>query len=219
MKTDKAFTLAEVLVTLGIIGVVASMTMPMLISNTRKKEFSARLSKFYSTMQQAILMYNTQHNMLAEDWEIPEKDNPEAIEEFWKSHFAPYFKGVINEEQARNEFTSWRNGIVINFNDGTKMSITRGGTIDIKFDVNGEKPPNTSGRDQYIFLLNKGEFTPYNWAGDIKDMTPDDGGDAYSTNLNDRSNVLRLCKHDSTFCSQLLLLDGWEYKDDYPRRI
>lgn len=219
MKTDKAFTLAEVLVTLGIIGVVASMTMPMLISNTRKKEFSARLSKFYSTMQQAILMYNTQHNMLAEDWEIPEKDNPEAIEEFWKSHFAPYFKGVINEEQARNEFTSWRNGIVINFNDGTKMSITRGGTIDIKFDVNGEKPPNTSGRDQYIFLLNKGEFTPYNWAGDIEDMTPDDGGDAYSTNLNDRSNVLRLCKHDSTFCSQLLLLDGWEYKDDYPRRI
>lgn len=219
MKTDKAFTLAEVLVTLGIIGVVASMTMPMLISNTRKKEFSARLSKFYSTMQQAILMYNTQHNMLAEDWEIPEKDNPEAIEEFWKSHFAPYFKGVINEEQARNEFTSWRNGIVINFNDGTKMSITRGGTIDIKFDVNGEKPPNTSGRDQYIFLLNKGEFTPYNWAGDIKDMTPDDGGDAYSTNFNDRSNVLRLCKHDSTFCSQLLLLDGWEYKDDYPRRI
>lgn len=219
MKTDKAFTLAEVLVTLGIIGVVASMTMPMLISNTRKKEFSARLSKFYSTMQQAILMYNTQHNMLAEDWEIPEKDNPEAIEEFWKSHFAPYFKGVINEEQARNEFTSWRNGIVINFNDGTKMSITRGGTIDIKFDVNGEKPPNTSGRDQYIFLLNKGEFTTYNWAGDIKDMTPDDGGDAYSTNLNDRSNVLRLCKHDSTFCSQLLLLDGWEYKDDYPRRI
>ncbi len=218
MKTDKAFTLAEVLVTLGIIGVVASMTMPMLISNTRKKEFSARLSKFYSTMQQAVLMYNTQHNMLPEDWETPE-NNSEAIEEFWKSHFAPYFKGVINEEQAKNEFTNWRNGIVINFNDGTKMSITRGGTIDIKFDVNGEKPPNISGRDRYIFLLNKGKFTPYTWTGDIKDMTPDDGGDAYSTNLNDRSNVLRLCKHDSTFCSQLLLLDGWEYKDDYPRRI
>ncbi len=33
----KAFTLAEVLITLGIVGVVAAITMPTLIANHRKK--------------------------------------------------------------------------------------------------------------------------------------------------------------------------------------
>ena len=40
-----AFTLAEVLITLGIIGVVAAMTMPALIANTKKSEISAKLKK------------------------------------------------------------------------------------------------------------------------------------------------------------------------------
>lgn len=33
----RGFTLAEVLITLGIIGVVASMTMPVLVGNYKKK--------------------------------------------------------------------------------------------------------------------------------------------------------------------------------------
>ncbi len=51
-----AFTLAEVLITLGIIGVVAAMTMPSLIANHREKQTVAQLKKAYSTMQQAYLM-------------------------------------------------------------------------------------------------------------------------------------------------------------------
>lgn len=39
----KGFTLAEVLITLGIIGVVAAMTMPSLIQNYRKKEATTRI--------------------------------------------------------------------------------------------------------------------------------------------------------------------------------
>lgn len=44
MKNKKifAFTLAEVLVTLGVIGVVAAMTMPTLISNHQKKSLCCR---------------------------------------------------------------------------------------------------------------------------------------------------------------------------------
>ena len=41
----KAFTLAEVLVTLGIIGVVAAMTMPTLINNTGNEKYVAKLKK------------------------------------------------------------------------------------------------------------------------------------------------------------------------------
>lgn len=40
-----AFTLAEVLITLGIIGVVAAMTMPSLIQNTKEKEAISKLKK------------------------------------------------------------------------------------------------------------------------------------------------------------------------------
>ena len=50
------FTLAEVLITLGIIGVVASMTLPVLIQNNKNKEVESRLKKVYSVMNQAILM-------------------------------------------------------------------------------------------------------------------------------------------------------------------
>ena len=53
-----AFTLAEVLITLGIIGVVAAMTLPVLISNKRAKDLEIALKKNASVIQQAILRIN-----------------------------------------------------------------------------------------------------------------------------------------------------------------
>lgn len=50
----KAFTLAEILITLGIIGVVAAMTMPVLIENYKKKQTVTQLKKIYSALQQSI---------------------------------------------------------------------------------------------------------------------------------------------------------------------
>ena len=52
----RAFTLAEVLITLGIIGVVAALTIPTLISNHRANVTMQKLKKFYSSMSQAQLM-------------------------------------------------------------------------------------------------------------------------------------------------------------------
>ena len=56
-----AFTLAEVLITLGIIGVVAALTMPTLIAQHRKKALQTALLKTYSELQQANL------SLLADD--------------------------------------------------------------------------------------------------------------------------------------------------------
>ena len=53
----KAFTLAEVLITLGIIGVVAALTIPTLVNNYRKKQFETGLKKEYSVLLQALDMY------------------------------------------------------------------------------------------------------------------------------------------------------------------
>ncbi len=50
----KGFTLAEVLITLGIIGIVAAMTIPTLIKDYRRAVSIAKLKKTYSTLQQAI---------------------------------------------------------------------------------------------------------------------------------------------------------------------
>lgn len=49
-----AFTLAEVLITLGIIGVVASLTIPNLIQNAQKEEYVGKIKKTYATIEQAI---------------------------------------------------------------------------------------------------------------------------------------------------------------------
>lgn len=48
------FTLAEVLVTLGIIGIVAALTIPTLVANYRKKVVVSKLKKVYSDLQQAV---------------------------------------------------------------------------------------------------------------------------------------------------------------------
>ena len=53
----KGFTMAEVLITLGIIGVVAAMTLPSLINNNRNKALEAAFKKNYSVIEQALNMY------------------------------------------------------------------------------------------------------------------------------------------------------------------
>lgn len=52
----KAFTLAEVLITLGIIGVVAAITIPTLIANTNNQKYRSQFKKTVSTLSQAAKM-------------------------------------------------------------------------------------------------------------------------------------------------------------------
>lgn len=56
MSKKFGFTLAEVLITLGIIGVVASMTIPTLMNKTSGAEFKAGFKKMVSSLNQAITM-------------------------------------------------------------------------------------------------------------------------------------------------------------------
>lgn len=49
-----AFTLAEVLITLGIIGIVAAMTLPALINKYQQKQTITQLQKVYSVLNQAL---------------------------------------------------------------------------------------------------------------------------------------------------------------------
>ncbi|MEE3350319.1 MAG: type II secretion system protein, partial [Candidatus Gastranaerophilaceae bacterium] len=56
MKNKLAFTLAEVLITLGIIGVVAALTLPALIQNYQKQVYVNALKKSVSTLENGFKM-------------------------------------------------------------------------------------------------------------------------------------------------------------------
>lgn len=62
MKKRFGFTLAEVLITLGIIGVVAAMTIPTLIQNTNSTKFSAQFKKTLATLNNAAEMAQAQYD-------------------------------------------------------------------------------------------------------------------------------------------------------------
>lgn len=62
MNYNIRFTLAEVLITLGIIGVVAAMTIPTLIANTNGAKFRSQFKKTLSTLNQAGLMSQAQYD-------------------------------------------------------------------------------------------------------------------------------------------------------------
>ena len=62
MNRKSAFTLAEVLITLGIIGVVAAMSIPTLIANTNSAKFSSQFKKSIATLNQAALMSQAQYD-------------------------------------------------------------------------------------------------------------------------------------------------------------
>ena len=67
------FTLAEVLITLGIIGVVAAMTIPTLITNYQKRETVTRLKSAYAQLQQAIKLSESDNDELG-GWDLTTRD-------------------------------------------------------------------------------------------------------------------------------------------------
>ena len=83
MKKEKGFTLAEVLITLGIIGVVAAMTMPTLVNNSRNQECRAGLKTGYSLISNALTAMRAD--------ELSTRSGDYASREF-TSVFRDYFK-------------------------------------------------------------------------------------------------------------------------------
>lgn len=59
----RAFTLAEVLITLGIIGVVSALTLPTLIANTNSQRFRSTFKKSLSTLDQAGRMAQARYDV------------------------------------------------------------------------------------------------------------------------------------------------------------
>ena len=91
----KAFTLAEVLVTLGIIGVVSAMTVPSLMQNHQKKTYVTQMHKFYNELQQAAQQYMTDKN--AVNLREAGLTSNEALQDFVKTYFKVHIHPVLRQ--------------------------------------------------------------------------------------------------------------------------
>ena len=223
MRKYKAFTLAEVLITLGIIGIIAAMTLPAVVNKYKKLVTSARLKKFYSSMNQAILMAESEHGSSAywnrinfvDDGEGQYKYNDGAVN-ILNTYILPYVKylkldkGSLPVEDSEGNVVQNGEFPTVYFSDGTTMQVVIGGCFDIYFDANGKGKPNAKGVDQFIFYFcygNNRKKTTFS------SLIPEEDASSFEP----REEALRICKIIPDRCSILLeKYDNFEFKDDYP---
>ena len=97
-----AFTLAEVLITLGIIGVVAAMTLPALTGKYQHKALEAQFKKAYANLQTAINTVNSENGISYECYTLPGANyHYTECDEFWPKVLAQY--------KAMKECGDWKN--------------------------------------------------------------------------------------------------------------
>lgn len=216
----KAFTLAEVLITLGIVGIIAAMTLPALTAYYKKVETSSRLKKFVSEMEQAIRLSEID-NGSSEYWTKGDAQSDYdarniVSKEFFMTYLAPYFRtlSIVDRKNTVDEDGS-KSGteLTIYLSDGSKFTFHLGNCMDIIFDSNGDSKPNEYGRDKFVFFMCFGDQTESHCGNNKKNFcTP-----KYS--LTTRTEFLNRCKNNAYYCSILLEYDNWEFKSDYPYKL
>lgn len=165
------FTLAEVLVTLGIIGVVSAMTIPTLIQNHQRKVYVTQLHKIYNELQQAAILYQTERNAI--NLKEAGLTSADALDSFVKSTFkviqdcgetstpcmAPnseYKKinGQAADGTSLAYFVTIASGASLGYDTSTAAALGYDNIVAIfDVDINGAKGPNIAGRDLFVMAL------------------------------------------------------------------
>ena len=151
------FTLAEVLITLGIIGVVAAMTMPTLMNQTQGAQYKTAYKKALSALSQAVTL-----NVALDEWNFADADNSTyKIQDMLSSRMnvvrtyqigyssAGKLQGITGAESigTNNVTLFFNDGIMFSFDPTTQTNCTaaEGATRKVckgVIDVNGVKAPN-----------------------------------------------------------------------------
>ena len=88
-RFKQGFTLAEVLITLGIIEIVAAMTLPSILAKTEKQETIAKLKKAYSVLSQGIKRSESDNGEISE-WPVGAEITD--VEAYCNKYWRPYYK-------------------------------------------------------------------------------------------------------------------------------
>ncbi len=165
----KAFTLAEVLIVLAIIGIIASITIPSVVLKNQKADLYARFMRTYSTL---LTAFNISISKYGDPWYWNTYQNPN----YFQTYLLPNLKNAKICDSAANCFGEnyenmngevnlnvnavvRRNPSAIKLATGATVAHYNGGLI---FDVNGPKGPNVTGRDLFGVRLTCPEYdVPY----------------------------------------------------------
>lgn len=225
-KLKNGFTLAEVLITLGIIGVVAALTIPTLIGNYQKKEVPVRLQKMYNTIQNAISQAELE-NGPCDTWIF--KDDTEATE-FYNTQI----KSKMNCVKTKDKVAAYGNNSCY-LADGSLIRLSNmrsyGLLTVIFYPFANEKALSYDG---YKTEHRRYEFRYNVWLVPAtlnnKNTPPKTEVTAMNINPNDltRDQLLNgpgpsnssdeYCKGraGAASCFQLIKRDGWTIAKDYP---
>ena len=233
-RQNFAFTLSEVLITLGIIGIIAAMTLPAIIGNYNKKVTVQKLKQTYSILQQAVLL-SQMENGEPREWNLTRfehADSKDAIMEVCETYFIPYIKTVGEPKYMSLKEAGWKSyhllsgqisnrpdigtkRCIMKLNNGVSVmaSLNSSGGENSKYvgmlfyiDINGPGKPNISGIDGFCIALyfENGSFTFWNMNAKRDILLKN-----YCTRTPGGENT-------SLGCGALILQDNWEIKDDYP---
>lgn len=185
IKKRKGFTLAEVLITLGIIGIVATMVMPSLINTVNDQKRSVILRQDYAILAQLFLKANDSGAAAM----LTEMQNMNQMKMVFDQYFLQYISPVkvcydetgcwtdsitkyLNGQNAAY-FSSGKvgtgviyftmaNGTVVAIDDyaeddlWAKFGVRNPGISTVLFlDVNGKSPPNVFGKDTFVFVVSE----------------------------------------------------------------
>ena len=179
MKKNRAFTLAEILITLGIIGIVAAMTIPTLMTKIQTKKTVSQLRTTQSILSQAFRMAE-EENGAPSSWEFKRNDNDSTL---IADKIRPYIKIAVDCKREKSEkcFSYSAHKHLAGDNDfsyATKsnyykfilingVSVTFRGpygnekdAILIIVDLNGKLPPNVYGKDSFYFVYTNSTLLP-----------------------------------------------------------
>lgn len=227
LKKKRAFTLAEVLITLGIIGIVAAMTIPTLISNYKEKQTISKLQKTYALFKNAFEMGKIEHGDYSLwSWNHKPLTDCARVKYFWETYIFPHLKITkkcfpVTEEcfpvntaqtlNGRNDVfvKSNRGGFVLN--DGTMIYTWAGGDayqphIWVVVDINGANKPNIIGKD--IFYLRFSNITKK-----LTYETADENGEYQSTGEYIEPSGLNLYGEGMGFTKEELMASNIRVKD------
>lgn len=209
----KGFTLAEVLITLGIIGIVAAMTLPAILEHHEKVVTANKLKKFYTVMQQAILFSENENEEL-KNWMPSEAQvrKSEGFEQWYNLYLDKHIQS-INKKKLKEPYYQ----ITLADGSGFVAYIANRQTIFFMYctDIKYCGPEIYDGRHSFLFTIDSNKKFIASLVGS-QNATREKLLDSCSKgNFDDPENSRKDARHD---CTRLIQYDGWEIKKDYPWR-
>ena len=202
-----AFTLAETLITLGIIGVVATLTLPNLTANYQRKVLEAQFKKAYNSIVNAASYAEVDEQTMDSTGVDFAPAFMDTLKGYYKSTRTPSateistYKSVLknytkDKKYKRSECSQYPAGTSFVTNDNTFYAAGFNcGKLWITFDVNGlKKGPNAFGHDIFAFKMDSGssDITPVTSETEV--AYDEDGN---STGYNHSDEVLNKCSKNS----------------------